>query len=149
MCRTQQGLLQKKFVLRLHPAGVACPELVEGLSTNGNGEESTNSVHPERSEAKSKGLKVSFQQVVRSSQNYESVLRQSNTLGSPRSPLSVAPHGRSPRRAALDTNMTQERPDLHQSQFVERLLAWRRRLNGLPHSSGLLPDTSHRVHTKR
>jgi hypothetical protein len=23
------------FMLRLHPAGVACPELVEGLSTNG------------------------------------------------------------------------------------------------------------------
>ena len=48
------------FMLRLHPTGVACPELVEGLSTNG-----VNTARPERtlsvaraeSKGKSKGAR--------------------------------------------------------------------------------------------
>jgi hypothetical protein len=36
----ESWLLKKPFMLPLHPAGGACPELVEGLSTNGKTSES-------------------------------------------------------------------------------------------------------------
>src|SRR5262245_2069853 len=42
-------------MLRLRPPGVACPELVEGLSTNGKRTTASRAVRPERSVAKSKG----------------------------------------------------------------------------------------------
>jgi hypothetical protein len=42
-------------MLRLRPAGVACPELVEGLSTNGKRTTASRAVRPERSAAKPKG----------------------------------------------------------------------------------------------